>query len=137
MGVIAAAGDLPEALWRAVVRGVSPAVHFSDPAAPGSPVIPACVVAGPGEEALKQRRSHKMDRCVQLALEAAVQAHSHAGLRTRLPDPSSIGIVAGTSPRAPRQGAGRIELSPGPRPMLPPTPAAPRTPDSLSRAASL
>jgi 3-oxoacyl-[acyl-carrier-protein] synthase II len=137
MGVIAAAGDSPEALWRAVVRGASPAVHFSDPAVPGSPVIPACVVAGPGEEALKQRRSHKMDRCVQLALEAAVQAHSDAGLGTRLPDPSSIGIVAGTSRGPMRKWTESLELSRARRRMLPPSLAAHSTLDSLSGALSV
>ena len=97
MGVVAAAGDSPEGVWQAVVRGASPAVSYADPTVPGSPVIPACVVVGPGEEALKKRHSHKMDRCVQLALEAAVQAHSDARLDAHLTDPFAKGIMAGTS----------------------------------------
>ena len=47
MGVIAAAGDSPRLLWRSVLSGQSPAISYADPNVIDSPVIPACVVAGP------------------------------------------------------------------------------------------
>ncbi len=65
MGVAAAAGQSSQDLWRAVLRGISPAVAFSDPTSPGSPTIPACVVQGPDAAAIGLRRSHRMDRCVR------------------------------------------------------------------------
>ena len=55
MGVASAAGHSPEDLWRAVVRGLSPAVAFSDPTSPGSPTIPACVAPGPDAAAISLR----------------------------------------------------------------------------------
>ena len=97
MGVIAAAGDSPESLWQSVLRGVSPAALFTDPSVSDSPAIPACVVSSRGEPTLKLRGSHKMDRCVLLALEAAAQAHRSAGLDGRTPDQSTVGIMVGTS----------------------------------------
>jgi 3-oxoacyl-[acyl-carrier-protein] synthase II len=137
MGVVAAAGDSPERLWQSVVRADSPAVSYADPAVPDSPMIPACVVAGPAEESLKRRRSHKMDRCVQLALEAAVQAHADAGLNTREIHPSALGIIAGTSRGPMRKWNEAVELSRSGRRVLPPTLAASNTLDSLSGAISL
>jgi 3-oxoacyl-(acyl-carrier-protein) synthase len=137
MGVVAAAGDSPEGLWQAVVRGHSPAVSYADLAVPGSPVIPACVVAGPSEEALKRRRSHKLDRCVQLAMEATARAHADAGLDTRTVDSAVLGIMAGTS-RGPMQKWNEgVELARSGRRELPPTLAANSTLDSLSGALSM
>ena len=97
MGLISAPGDTPDALWGRVILGDSPAIAFADPAGAGTPAIPACLVPGPDAEVLKRRRSHRMDRCVQLALEAADRAFTNAGLRTGPPEPTRVGVVAGTS----------------------------------------
>jgi 3-oxoacyl-[acyl-carrier-protein] synthase II len=137
MGVLAAAGDSPDELWQTVVRGASPAVSYADPAAPGSPAIPACVVAGPGEEAIRRRRSQKMDRCVQIALEAAVQAHADAGLHTRTVERSLLGIIAGTSRGPVRKWNESVDLVRSGRRELPPTLAANNTLDCLSGALSM
>jgi 3-oxoacyl-[acyl-carrier-protein] synthase II len=137
MGVAAAAGDSPEGLWRAVARGDSPAIAYADPTAPGSPTIPACVVPGPGEEALRRRRSHKMDRCVQLALEAAVRAGADAGLPPSGPDGSALGIMVGTSRGPMAKWIEGLDLARSGRRKLPPTLAAHSTLDSLGGALSM
>ena len=137
MGVASAAGDSPEDLWRSVVRGLSPAVAFSDPTSPDSPTIPACVVQGPDAAAIGLRRSHRMDRCVQLALEAAVQAHADAGLDTHPPDPSALGIIAGTSRGPMQKWTESLDRSRSGRNRLPPTLAADSTLDGLSGALSI
>jgi 3-oxoacyl-[acyl-carrier-protein] synthase II len=137
MGVAAAAGDSPEDLWRAVVRGKSPAVAFSDPTSPGSPTIAACVAQGPDAAAMGLRRSHRMDRCVQLALEAAVQAHADAGLDRNPPDPSALGIMAGTSRGPMAKWTESLDQARSGRDRLPPTLAANSTLDCLSGALSM
>jgi 3-oxoacyl-[acyl-carrier-protein] synthase II len=137
MGVAAAAGQSTEALWRAVVRGESPAVSYQDPAVPGSPTIPACVVPGPDAEVLRRRRSHKMDRCVQLAIEAAIQAQADAGLSVPVTDPGAMGIIAGTSRGPMQKWTEGLELARAGRRELPPTLAATSTLDCLSGALSI
>ena len=134
MGVASAAGHSPEDLWRAVVRGTSPAVAFSDATSPGSPTIPACVAPGPDAAAIGLRRSHRMDRCVQLALEAAVQAHAHAGLDTNSPDPEALGMIAGTSRGPMQKWTESLDIARSGRNRLPPTLAANSTLDGLSGA---
>ncbi len=137
MGVTCAAGDCPAALWEAVVRGQSPAVRFADPGVPESPLIAACVVPGPALDAVKLRRSHKMDRCVRLALEAADQALADAGLSARRSDDAPLGIVVGTS-RGPMQKWTEMLdwLRSSSRP-LPPTLAANSTLACLSGALAM
>ncbi len=137
MGVVASAGHSPQDLWRAVVHGMSPAIAFADPTSPGSPTIPACVVHGPDDTAIGLRRSHRMDRCVQLALEAAVQAHADAGLDAQPPDPSSLGIIAGTSRGPMQKWTECVDRSRSSRNRLPPTLAANSTLDGLSGALSM
>ncbi len=137
MGVTAAAGHSPEDLWRAVVGGTSPAIAFSDPTSPGSPTIPACVVQGPDAAAIGQRGSHRMDRCVQLALEAAVQAHADARLDSHPPDPSALGIIAGTSRGPMQKWTESLDRSRSGRNRLPPTLLANSTLDGLSGALSM
>jgi 3-oxoacyl-[acyl-carrier-protein] synthase II len=137
MGVLAAAGSSPEALWRSVVRGNSPAAHYADPAVPGSPTIPACVVPGPADETIRQRRSHKLDRCVQLALEAAIQAHASADLNARAIAPTSVGVVAGTSRGPMAAWSDSIERLHNGRRALPPSLAASGTLASLSGSISV
>lgn len=137
MGVVSAAGDSPESLWQSVVHGVSPAVAYSDRAIAGSPVIPACVVTGPDAEVLRRRRSHKMDRCVQLALEAAVRAHADAGLDAGTMDASEMGIVSGTSRGSAQKFNEGFEMIRAGRRELPPSLAAHSTIDSLSGALSM
>jgi len=137
MGVAAAAGHSPEVLWRAVVRGASPAVSYTDPTVPGSPTIPACVVPGPDEEARKRRSSRKLDRCVQLAHEAAVQAHTDAGLHTHTSDPSALGIMAGTSRGPIQKWTESLDLARSGRRELPPTLTANTTLDCVSGALSM
>lgn len=137
MGVIAAAGHSPESLWQSVLRGDSPAVCYSDPTVLGSPTIPACVVPWPNETTLKQRRSHKLDRCVQLAIEAAVQARASARLNSHVPDPSALGIIVGTSRGPMQKWTETVDLARSGRRDLPPTLAANSTLDSLSGALSM
>ncbi len=137
MGVAAAAGHSPEDLWRAVVRGTSPAIAFSDPTSPGSPTIPACVIHGPDPAAIRLRRSHRMDRCVQLALEAAVQAHADAGLDAHPPDPSALGVIAGTSRGPMQKWTESLDQSRSGSNRLSPTLAANSTLDALSGALSV
>ncbi len=137
MGVAAAAGCSPEALWRAVVCGSSPAVFYTDPTVAGSPTIPACVVTEPLENVLKHRRGHKMDRCVQLALEAAIQAHHGAGLHTHIPDPSALGVIAGTSRGPMQKWTESLDLARSGRGELPPTLTTNSTLDCLSGTLSM
>ena len=79
-------GPFVQDLWRAVLSRDLAGDRFSDPTSPGSPTIPACVVQGPDEAAIGLRRSHRMDRCVQLA-RGRRPAHADAGLDTNPPDP--------------------------------------------------
>ncbi len=97
MGSICAAGDSVAALWERVHDGKSPAVLFSDPRAEGSPGIAAGVVSHLLPERMRVRGGHKMDRCVQLASEAATQAYEDSQLDKKPVDPIRLGIVAGTS----------------------------------------
>ncbi len=137
LGVATAAGDSPETLWRAVVRGESPAISYADPTVPGSPAIPACVVPGPAAEALRRLRSHKMDRCVQIALEAAVRCVADAGLADRNPDDGVMGVMAGTSRGPMGKWTESLDLARGGRRELPPTLAANSTLASLGGALSM
>ncbi len=137
MGVAAAAGQSPELLWRSVVGGFSPAVSYTDPTVPGSPTIPACVVPGPDDETLRRRRSYRMDRCVQLALEAAVQAHADAGLDVQAPDPAVLGIMAGTSRGPMQKWTEALDFARSGRSEMPPTLAGNSTLDCLSGALSM
>jgi 3-oxoacyl-[acyl-carrier-protein] synthase II len=97
MGVVCAAGDSPATLWESAARGLSPAVQFADPKEPDSPSIPACVVPRIDPKALTLHRSHKMDRSVQLALQAAGQAIADARLPNSPGVKARLGVVAGTS----------------------------------------
>jgi 3-oxoacyl-[acyl-carrier-protein] synthase II len=97
MGVVSAAGDCPAALWETVARGESPAVMYTDSSVPGALSIPACVVPRLAPTILPAHRSQKLDRCVQLALQAAGQAITDAGLAHKTPDPPRLGVIVGTS----------------------------------------
>jgi 3-oxoacyl-[acyl-carrier-protein] synthase II len=102
MGVVSAAGDSLATFWGSVAGGSSTATWFTDPNVADSPSIPACAVPGVPEDARVLRRSHKMDRCVQLALAAASRALSDAQLPAQARNPIRLGIIVGTS-RGPMQ----------------------------------
>src|SRR5262249_4266867 len=70
------------------------------------------------------RRIHKMDRCVQLALEAAGQAFSDAQLDAKAGDSTRLGIVAGTSRGPIQKWTEMLELARSSSRSLPPTLAA-------------
>ena len=124
LGVVSAAGDSLAAFWDSVAGGRSAATWFTDPNVTDSPSIPACAIPGVPEVAQVLRRSHKMDRCVQLALAAASQALSEAQLPAQARNPTRLGIIVGTS-RGPMQKWTEVHnlLSRGTR-QLPPTLAA-------------
>ena len=142
LGVLSAGGDSPARLWECAAAGRSPAVWFTDPGVPGSPAIPACVVPRLPENGLALRRSHKMDRCVLMALAAAGQALADARLPTPLTAGGRVGIVTGTS-RGPvakisemLRGTGSKD-APGRGRSLPPTLAANSSFGGLSGALAL
>jgi 3-oxoacyl-(acyl-carrier-protein) synthase len=101
---VSAGGDNPETLWENAAAGRSPAVWFGDTRVRARPTVPACLVKQITDTGLTMRRSHKMDRCVQLALAAAGQALADAHLATPLANARRVGIVTGTS----RGPAGKI-----------------------------
>jgi 3-oxoacyl-[acyl-carrier-protein] synthase II len=137
MGVISAAGDCPTTLWENVAGGRSPAVRFADASVAGSPSIPACVVAqlDPGEQS--RRDQDKMDRCVQLALQAAGQAFTDARLDQRRPEHTRLGIVVGTSRGPMQKWTEMLELVRRGGRRLPPSLGAHSTLASLSGALSM
>jgi 3-oxoacyl-[acyl-carrier-protein] synthase II len=97
LGAVSAAGDRSAALWETVARGESPAALYHDPSVPNGLSIPACSVPRLAPSTLPAHRSQKLDRCVQLALEAAGQAVTDAGLAHQSADPPRLGVVVGTS----------------------------------------
>jgi 3-oxoacyl-[acyl-carrier-protein] synthase II len=107
LGAISAGGDTPAALWEAVRRGESPAARYTDPGVADGLAIPACAVSRLAPTALPAHRSQKLDRCVQLALEAAGQAITDAGLAHKSPNPPRLGVFVGTS-RGPLQKVGEM-----------------------------
>jgi 3-oxoacyl-[acyl-carrier-protein] synthase II len=137
MGVASAAGSCPAALWDNVALGRSPAVTYADARVPDSPPIPACVVPGPGADSVPLRRSHKMDRCVQLALEAAGQAVADADLPSRGPAAAALGIVAGTSRGPMGKWTEMLDMTRTSRRPLPPTLAANSTLACVSGALAM
>jgi 3-oxoacyl-[acyl-carrier-protein] synthase II len=138
MGVLCAAGDSPAALWETVAAGTSPAAWFRDSTAAGSPPIPACQVSGPIAIDALVRHAGRMDRTVQLALAAANRAILDAGLDRDRPDPTRLGVIAGTS-RGPMQKwselIGLVRDAPSRR--LPPSLGANTTLACLSGALSV
>lgn len=137
MGVCSAAGNCPECLWDSVSAGRSPAIQFTDASVAESPSIPACVVERVNGETAKLRRSHKLDRSVLLALDAAGKAIADAQLQNQPVDRASFGIVAGTSRGPIQKWTQALQLlQDGSRP-LPPTLAANSTLACLSGALAM
>ena len=98
MGAVSAAGGGVAELWKSAMRGRSPAAWHHDAHSPNCPRIPACIVRdvqSSGHHAL--RRYRKMDRSVQLALDAASQAAADARLALATTSRPSVGVVVGTS----------------------------------------
>ncbi len=137
IGIISAAGATPQAVWERVAGGNSPAVAFTDPLVADSPSIPAAVVPNLSAETTRARRSHKMDRCVQLGLEAAAQAFADAQLQMQPIDTNRLGIVAGTSRGPAQKWTELIDLIRGGCRRLPPTLAAHSTIACLSGALAM
>jgi 3-oxoacyl-[acyl-carrier-protein] synthase II len=137
MGIISAAGSTPQAVWERVVEGNSPAVVFADPQVADSPSIAAAVVSTLSSENIRVRRSHKMDRCVQLGLEAAAQAFTDSQLHTKPVEASRLGVVAGTSRGPAQKWTELIDLIRGGCRRLPPTLAAHSTLACLSGALAM
>jgi 3-oxoacyl-(acyl-carrier-protein) synthase len=79
----------------------------------------------------------KYDLTPILGHEAAVQAHTHAGLHVGAADPAVLGIIAGTSRGPMQKWTESLDLARSARDRLPPTLAANSTLDGLSGALSM
>jgi 3-oxoacyl-(acyl-carrier-protein) synthase len=86
---------------------------------------------------VKLRRSHKLDRSVQLALEAASQAFEDAHLDVQRPARARLGIIAGTSRGPVQKLTEMLDLVRSRSRPLPPTLAANSTLACLSGALSM
>lgn len=96
MGAFSAAGAGVESLWDAVRKGVSSA-RWREPAVPGNPRFAVCAAPDPHFSAFELRRLRRMDRSVQFAGAAAVEAWNDANLMGDAPSPERIAIFSGTS----------------------------------------
>ncbi|GLZ42496.1 beta-ketoacyl-[acyl-carrier-protein] synthase family protein [Actinokineospora sp. NBRC 105648] len=96
LGLVTPGGIGVEAGWAAVVAGRSAAAH--DPVLADNPVSISCRVPGFDPAALLGgRRAHRLDRFVQLALVAAKEAVTDAGLDTATWDGARVGVVIGSA----------------------------------------
>ncbi len=96
LGLVTPGGIGVGAGWAAVVAGRSAAAH--DPVLAKNPVSISCRVPGFDPEALLGgRRAHRLDRFVQLALVAAREAVTDAGLDTTTWDGARVGVVIGSA----------------------------------------
>jgi len=137
MGAVSAADDCPSSLWEMVASGTSAATWFRDDGVPDSPSIPACKVPGSPLNDHLVRHSGKMDRTMQLALEAAKRAFADARLDQNRPAPSRLGVIAGTSRGPMQKWSELIGLVNGGARRLPPRLGANTTLACLSGALSL
>ncbi|MEW6305783.1 MAG: beta-ketoacyl-[acyl-carrier-protein] synthase family protein [Verrucomicrobiota bacterium] len=95
MGVYCAAGTSVDELWRNVAAGASPARWLELPESKSLPRVAACVAPAWHPERPEFRLVRKMDRCVQLALAAALPAWEEA--RAGGIAAERIAIISGTS----------------------------------------
>jgi nodulation protein E len=95
MGSYSAAGDSVDALWQAAFAGQGLAVWREFPVA-NHPPLRLAVCPAPEIDSSKMRAVHKADRCAQMALHAANQAWTQAGLNEAYP-PERVGVMVGSS----------------------------------------
>ncbi|MEU5208925.1 beta-ketoacyl-[acyl-carrier-protein] synthase family protein [Streptomyces sp. NPDC020742] len=94
LGLVTPAGVGVTATWRGVLAGTSCAQR--DPALAGLPVDFSCRVPGfDAAERLGRRLSWRLDRCAAMALVAAREAVTGAGLDADSWDPVRVGVVLG------------------------------------------
>jgi 3-oxoacyl-(acyl-carrier-protein) synthase len=107
MGSYSAAGDSVEALWQAAIAGRSVAAWREFPVA-GQPPQRFAVCSTPpiDTSAPALRAARKADRCAQMALHAANQAWTQAGLKDAYPS-ERMGVIMGSS----RGPLGKMEES--------------------------
>jgi 3-oxoacyl-[acyl-carrier-protein] synthase II len=113
VGCVSAAGASVEALWAAATSGTAGASE--SPALTDSPVSIACSLPEAAlETELDRREQRRLPRAAQMALVAADQAVSHAGLARTLDDDDGIyfGTCFGGAEVAEREMA--VMLSDGP-----------------------
>jgi len=97
MGAYSAAGDSVEALWHAAMtgRGLSAWREFSIANQPPSRFA-VCSAPPIDISATALRSARKADRCAQMALHAAHQAWTQAGLDAAY-NPERVGVIIGSS----------------------------------------
>jgi 3-oxoacyl-[acyl-carrier-protein] synthase II len=96
IGLVTPGGIGVEASWATVCAGRSTAAH--DPVLAGNPVTISCRVPGfDPEQLLGGRRAYRLDRFVQLALVAAREAVTGAGLDPATWDGARVAVVIGTA----------------------------------------
>ncbi|MEU9999134.1 beta-ketoacyl-[acyl-carrier-protein] synthase family protein [Streptomyces sp. NPDC050848] len=93
LGMVTPAGDGWGATWDRVCEGMSTAVLRSPTPVPHM----ACCVPDFDPARLGQARSRRPDRCTQLALLAAHEALSDAGLDSALWDGARVSVIVGSS----------------------------------------
>ncbi len=96
MGAFSAAGAGVESLWEAVRKGVSSA-RWREPTVAGNPRFAVCAAPDPHFSAFELRRLRRMDRSVQFAGAAAVEAWNDANFMGDAPSPDRIAVFSGTS----------------------------------------
>ncbi len=97
LGVFCGAGVTVQELWTHAVEGRSSAVWKEFPGRKAPLRVAVCAAPEVKTELPELHPARKMDRCVQMALAAARQAWSDAGLDTNSLPPERIGVICGTS----------------------------------------
>lgn len=104
LGAVSPVGNTIETAWKALLAGQSGVARITQFDASDLPVqIAGEVKHFVPDPALDARELKRMGRCVQLALNATLEAVRNAGLDMSREDPERVGVVVGT-------GAGAIEL---------------------------
>jgi len=94
LGLVTPAGIGVDASWAGVLAGTGTAA--TDPSLDGVPVDMSCRVPGfDAEQLLGRKASRRLDRFVQLALVAAAEAVTDAGLDPATWDGARVGVVMG------------------------------------------
>ena len=97
LGVFCGAGVTVRELWTHAVEGRSSAVWKEFPGRKAPLRVAVCAAPKVETELPELRATRKMDRCVQMALAAARQAWSDAGLDENPLPPDRIGVISGTA----------------------------------------